>query len=39
MWVGRKVDVSEATWKSKFKLPWRDAGSPNHYDDVVDSDQ
>ena len=29
----RKVDVRE------FKLPWREAGSPNHHDDIVDSDQ
>jgi hypothetical protein len=27
-----------ATWKRQFKLPWREAGSPNHYDDVVHSD-
>jgi len=23
----------EATWKREFKLPWREAGSPNHHDD------
>ena len=23
----------------KFKLPWREAGPPNHHDDKVDSDQ
>jgi len=28
-----------ATWKSEFKLPWREAGPPNHHDDKVDSDQ
>ena len=28
-----------ATWKRGFKLPWRDAGPPNHHDDKVDSDQ
>ena len=22
-----------------FKLPWREAGPPNHHDDKVDSDQ
>ena len=22
-----------------FKLPWREAGPPNHHDDTVDSDQ
>ena len=27
------------TWKKEFKLPWREAGPPNHYDDKVDSDQ
>ena len=29
----------KATWKREFKLPWREAVSPNHHDDVVDSDQ
>ena len=29
----------KATWKREFKLPWREAGSPNHLDDKVDSDQ
>jgi len=29
----------KATWKREFKLPWREAGSPNHHDDRVDSDQ
>ena len=28
--VGRQRD---------FKLPWREAGPPNHHDDKVDSDQ
>ena len=23
----------------EFKLPWREAGPPNHHDDKVDSDQ
>jgi len=27
------------TWKREFKLPWREAGPPNHHDDTVDSDQ
>ena len=26
-------------WKGAFKLPWREAGPPNHHDDKVDSDQ
>ena len=26
-------------WKREFKLPWREAGPPNHLDDKVDSDQ
>ena len=26
------------TWKREFKLPWREAGPPNHLDDGVDSD-
>jgi len=25
--------------KREFKLPWREAGPPNHHDDTVDSDQ
>ena len=39
----RKADVrlpgNKATWKREFKLPWREAGPPNHHDDEVDSDQ
>ena len=27
------------TWKGEFKLPWREAGPPDHHDDEVDSDQ
>ena len=23
----------KATWKREFKLPWREAGPPNHHDD------
>jgi len=29
----------KATWKREYKLPWREAGPPNHHDDNVDSDQ
>ena len=29
----------KATWKREFKIPWREAGPPNHLDDKVDSDQ
>ena len=29
----------DATWKREFKLPWREAGPPNHQDDKVDPDQ
>ena len=29
----------KATWKREFKLPWREAGPPNHLNDHVDSDQ
>ena len=35
----RKVAVSKATWKRKFKLPWGEVGSLNYLDDKVDSDQ
>jgi len=34
----RKVDV-RLPGKREFKLPWREAGPPNHHDDKVDSDQ
>ena len=36
---GRKEGRRKATWKREFKLPWREAGPPNRYDDEVDSDQ
>ena len=26
----------KATWKRESKLPWREAGPPNHHDDKVD---
>jgi hypothetical protein len=29
----------KATWRRQFKLPWREAGPPNHLDDKVDVDQ
>jgi hypothetical protein len=29
----------KATWKKEVKLPWREVCSPNHHDDIVDSDQ
>ena len=29
----------QTSWKRRFKLPWREAGSPNHHDDIVDADQ
>ena len=29
----------KATWKREFRLPWREAGPSNHFDDEVDSDQ
>ena len=28
---------ANATWERDFKLPWREAGSPNHHDDNVGS--
>ena len=31
-WEGR----CKATWKREYKLPWREAGPPNHHDDRVD---
>jgi len=32
-------ELRQSTWKREFKLPWREAGPPNHHDDKVDSDQ
>ena len=32
-------DRCKATWKTEFKLPWREAGPCNHHDGDVDSDQ
>ena len=29
----------KATWKRTFKLPWREAGPPNHLNDEIDLDQ
>ena len=29
----------KATWKREFKLPWCEAGPPDHLNDKVDSDQ
>ena len=29
----------KATWKREFKLPWREAGPPQHHDDKVDLGQ
>ena len=33
------IQLCKATWKREFKLPWREAGLPNHHDDKVDLDQ
>ena len=35
----KKVDRCKATCKREVKLPWREAGPPNHHDDKVVSDQ
>ena len=29
----------QTTWKRESKIPWREAGSPYHHEDSVDSDQ
>ena len=34
-----ETSTLKATWKRGFKLPWREAGPPNHDDEKVDSDQ
>ena len=31
--------LCKATWKKELKLPWREAGPPDHLNDEVDSDQ
>ena len=38
-WNNSQEGRCEATWKSKFKLPWREARPPYHYEDKLDSDQ
>jgi hypothetical protein len=41
---GRAVSYERGTpirlqgWTREFKLPWREAGSLNHHDEIVDSD-
>jgi len=37
--VQPKEGRCKAAWKKEFKLPWREAGPPNHPDDKVDSDE
>ena len=32
------VTRCKATWKRGFKLPWREAGPPNHHDDTREAD-
>ena len=36
---GTEEGRCKAVRKEEFKLPWREAGPPNHHDDKVDSDQ
>ena len=36
---GTLIERYKATWNRDFKLPWREAGQPNHLDDEADSDQ
>jgi hypothetical protein len=38
-WCQRVEGRCEATWKREFKLLWRVAGSHNHHDGILDSDQ
>ena len=37
--VGHRVVREENAWEREIKLPWREAGPPNHHDDKADSDQ
>ena len=39
--IGQDVAAGrcKVTWEREFKLPWREAGPPNHHDDKVDSDE
>jgi len=37
--AGPPVCISISACKREFKLPWREAGPPNHHDDEVVSDQ
>ena len=34
-----KVAKCKASWEREFKIPWCEAGPPNHLDDKQDSDQ
>ena len=34
-----EVPLYRATSEREFKIPWREAGPPNHLDDKVDLDQ
>jgi len=36
--VSRGLLLTLLGWPRQFKLPWREAGPPNHHDDKVDSD-
>ena len=36
---GNRLRGGSETFKREFKLPWREAGPPNHLNDQVDSDQ
>jgi len=35
----RASTAQSSAFKREFKLPWREAGPPNHHDDKVVSDQ
>ena len=35
----RVLLLDPSNFKREFKLPWREAGPPNHHDDKVGSDQ
>ena len=37
--AGPVINVVWGFRKREFKIPWREAGPPDHHDDEVDSDQ
>ena len=37
--IKHRQHLQQFHWEREFRLPWREAGPPNHHDDKADSDQ